>query len=89
MCARLEQSRKFLQSYVREKLYEDLLKNNQIKITTHPLIMSAIELGQENEVIGKYLKLLEVACSENAVEAIRDILVDSGTRLNHDGNIVD
>ena len=39
--------------------------------------------------IGKYLKLLEVACSKNDVEAIRDILVDSGTGLNHDGNIVD
>ena len=37
----------------------------------------------------KYLKLLEVACLENDVEAIRDILIDSGTGLNHDGNIVD
>lgn len=64
------------------------MKNNQVKKTAHPMIMSAIELGQENEVTGKYLKLLEVACSENAVEAIRDILVDNGTRLNHDGNIV-
>ena len=72
-----------------EKLYEELLVNNQAKKTAHPLIMSAVESGPENEAIGKYLKLLEVACSENDVEAIRDILVNSGTGLNHDGNIVD
>ena len=56
--------------------------------TDHPLIMSTIEPGPDNEAIGKYLKLLEVACFQNNVEAIRDILVDSGTGLNHDGNIV-
>ena len=72
-----------------EKLYEELLINNEAKKTGHPLIMSALEPVPENEAIGKYLKLLEVACSENDVEAIRDILVDSGTGLNHDGNIVD
>jgi len=72
-----------------EKLYEELLVNNQTKKTAHPLIMSAIESRPDNEAIGKYLKLLEVACSENDVEAIRDIFVDSGTGLNHDGNIVD
>ena len=72
-----------------EKLYEELLVNNQVKKTAHPLIMSAVESGPENEAIGKYLRLLEVACSENVVEAIRDILVDSGTRLNYGGNIVD
>ena len=72
-----------------EKLYEELLVNNQTKKTAHPLIMSAIESRPDNETIGKYLKLLEVACTENDVEAIRDILVDSGTGLNHDGNIVD
>ena len=72
-----------------EKLYEELLVNNQAKKTAHPLIMSAIESGPGIEAIGKYLKLLEVACSENDIEAIRDILVDSGTGLNYDGNIVD
>ena len=72
-----------------EKLYEELLVNNRTKKTAHPLIVSAIESRPDNETIDKYLKLLEVACSENAVEAIRDILVDSGTGLKHDGNIVD
>ena len=36
-----------------------------------------------------WLDLIKLACSENVVEAIRDILVDSGTRLNHNGNVVD
>ena len=71
------------------KIYEELLVNNQVKKTAHPLIMSAVESGPENEAIGNYIKLLEVACSENVVEATRDILVDSGTKLYHDGNIVD
>ena len=54
-------------------------------MTVHLFICYVAEI----EAIGKYLKLLEVACSKNDVEAIRDILVDSGTGLNHDGNIVD
>lgn len=72
-----------------EKLYEELLVNNKAKKTAHPLIMSATESGPAKEVISRYLKLLEAACSKNDVEAIRDILVDSGTGLNQDGNIVD
>ena len=72
-----------------EKIYEELLVNNGAKQTNHPLIMSAIEAGSDQAAVAQYLKLLEKACSENNVRVIREILIDSGTGLNHDGNIVD
>ena len=72
-----------------EKLYEELLVNNDTKKTHHPLIMSAVEAGPDRVTIAKYLKLLEKACSDNNVEDIKEILTISGTGLNHDGNLID
>jgi FlaA1/EpsC-like NDP-sugar epimerase len=72
-----------------EKIYEELLVNNDAKTTQHPLIMSAVEVGPDRVTITKYLKLLEKACSDNNVEDIKEILTISGTGLNHDGNIID
>ena len=72
-----------------EKLYEELLVNNDAKKTHHPLIMSAVEAGPDRETITKYLKLLEKACFDNNVVDIKEILTISGTGLNHDENIID
>jgi FlaA1/EpsC-like NDP-sugar epimerase len=72
-----------------EKLYEELLVNNDAKKTNHPLIMSAVEAGPDRVKIAKYLKLLEKACSDNNVEDIKEILTICGTGLNHNGSIID
>ena len=64
-----------------EKLFEELLVNENSEKTEHPLIMSAVESGPSNAEFKKTLKNLREACdSENEFE-IRKILIDAGSGL--------
>lgn len=65
-----------------EKLFEELLVNNESKKTEHPLIMSAIENGPLNSDFEKILERLREACESPNEHEIRDIMIQAGTGLN-------
>ena len=64
-----------------EKLYEELLINEESKPTEHPLIMSAVEDGPSNEDLEKILEKLTEACNGYDEDEIKRLLVQAGTGL--------
>ena len=68
-----------------EKLFEELLVNNESLRTDHPLIMSAIEGGPDRVMLEKLLKDLGRACEKRDEGEIREILIEAGTGLTLSG----
>jgi FlaA1/EpsC-like NDP-sugar epimerase len=64
-----------------EKLYEELLVNENSEKTEHPLIMSAVESGPSNVEFEKILKKLGEACDSSNEPKIRKLMIDAGTGL--------
>jgi UDP-N-acetylglucosamine 4,6-dehydratase len=58
-----------------EKLYEELLVDNNVLKTLNPLIMSAEELKMTWSKLKPHLADLEQACNNSEHEAIREILI--------------
>lgn len=67
-----------------EKLYEELLIDDEAVKTNHPLIMSAVDSLPSKKVLQKSLELLKVACEKNDVKAVIKVLIEAGTGLEHD-----
>ena len=67
-----------------EKLYEELLIDDEAVKTNHPLIMSAVDSRPSKEVLQKSLELLKTACEKNDVKAVINVLIEAGTGLEHD-----
>ena len=64
-----------------EKLFEELLVNNDSRKTEHPLIMSAVESGPSNSEFEKILTKLQEACDSSNEYQIRKIMIEAGSGL--------
>ena len=67
-----------------EKLYEELLVDDEAVETNHPLIMSAVDSRPSKEALQRSLDLLKTACEKNNVKAVVKVLIEAGTGLEHD-----
>jgi FlaA1/EpsC-like NDP-sugar epimerase len=68
-----------------EKLYEELLVNDDSQETEHPLIKSAVEDGPDKLALDGFLVSLAEACESFDEDRIRQILIDAGTGLTSNG----
>ena len=70
-----------------EKLYEELLVNEESGETEHPLIMSAIEHGPSNDDLKLILDKLRTACDKAEEDKIRSLLIEAGTGLTSNKDV--
>jgi len=64
-----------------EKLYEELLIDDNAAVTNHPLIMSAVDTRPSKMELQKSLELLKTACEKNDEKAVVRLLIKAGTGL--------
>ncbi|MDA7844233.1 polysaccharide biosynthesis protein [Gammaproteobacteria bacterium] len=69
-----------------EKLYEELLVNEESSETEHPLIMYAIEYGPSSHDLQLILDKLRIACDNAEEYKIRSLLIEAGTGLTTNKN---
>ena len=70
-----------------EKLFEELLVNEESGETEHPLIMSAIEHGPSNDDLKLILDKLRTACDKAEEDKIRSLLIEAGTGLTSNKDV--
>lgn len=69
-----------------EKLYEELLVDEESSETEHPLIMSAIEHSSSKSDLDIILDKLRTACDNAEEGKIRSLLIEAGTGLTEKKN---
>jgi len=72
-----------------EKLYEELLIGDDVMGTPHPRIMKARETYLERPAMEAVLEQLGMACANNDLEAVRQILLENVAGFKPEREIVD
>ncbi len=72
-----------------EKLYEELLIAEDAHVTAHPRIKTATEAFLPQNALEQVLERLQVACLEQDIPTLRQLLQDAPLQYTPDPNLVD